>query len=263
MSSEARTFARENAHDGGCCVCNEWPHGALCRKHRRALTDILASLRRGLYELRSVALREEKLASDGGGASNPAFAPTPMDLAAQDLIDECEDVLQQVASDCGIWAGGGWQAILRKLPPRLTRLQSLRDYKHLANLDVKVRERLTPSSKRIIIGPCLNAKCSAVLSIVRGQAQVECQACGSSWTVEAVQIARRRELRDAVLLATPSEAASWILRMTGIHASRKVVNMWCQRGSITAPRVSEGRHRFRQADLLLLAETMKTRRVES
>ncbi|MCI1914630.1 MAG: hypothetical protein LKJ05_02725 [Bifidobacteriaceae bacterium] len=258
--AEPHTFGVENARHEGCCVCNEWPHGRLCRRHRRALAEDLTSLRTGLYELQSVALREERVSSGGEGHANPAFASTPLDLSAQDLIDEAEDVLQQVASDCGVWAGGQWQRILRRLPARVSRVQTLRDYERIERISGKVRDRVTPPAERIVIGPCLTAKCDAILSIARGQKSVQCRVCGSVQAVSEVWQVHRDGLRKhatPMKPRTPSQAAKWLTNETHVPVSRQAVFMRLSRGMMPSSTfLGDGFYAFDRGDLLDLAEAI-------
>jgi hypothetical protein len=223
-------------------------------------SENLTMLGRDLHKLRSIALREERVNAGGEGYANPAFASTPLDLGAQDLIDECEDALQQVASDCGIWAGGGWQAILRKLPARVARVQSLTDYRMVERITVKARNHVTPPVERIAIGACLD--CGAALSVARGQKAVECRSCGLLQAVSEVWEMRRTKLRETGARTkpmTPSRAASWLRHETHAQVSRQAVFMRLSRGMMPHTRdCGGGYYEFDKSELLDLVESIAT-----
>ena len=85
-----------------CPICGGLPRGPLCKTHRQELAKTIHGLRLGMRDLKQVERREIRYSSHGGGASHPAFAPTPIDISAADLYDQVEDTIQDVAGDIGL-----------------------------------------------------------------------------------------------------------------------------------------------------------------
>ena len=69
-----------------CPICEGLPRGPLCKTHRQELAKTIHELRLGMHELKQLERREIRYASHGGGTSHPAFAPTPIDISAADLL---------------------------------------------------------------------------------------------------------------------------------------------------------------------------------
>ena len=222
--------------------------------------DDLQKLFHLLPQLERVVRREEHVGGRQQGSASPAFAPTPVDLSAMDLLTEASETLEDICYNCGIYYTGTWRRSLSKLIPRRKQLLGepnvAADRERVGRLVQKVRLRLTPPSERILIGRCLNPVCGAELSIVGKVESVACPACGSVWSVEAVRGKRREKLRAAPpLLATPSQAAKWVREMTGIYVTRHVVMMWDTR-VMHSHRLGDGLHSYDKYELLRLAESM-------
>lgn len=247
-----------------CAICNTATNQPVCAKCARAYLTDLNELRTLLARLESVARREEHVGGRSQGHVSPAFAPTPVDLSAMDLLTEASETLEDVAGNCGIWDSVKWRRNLTRLVTRRTQLMNdpsvASDRERVWRLVQKVKLRLTPPSERIIIGPCLNPACGTELSIVGKCSDVVCPACGSVWSVDAVRQRRRERLRDETFTGTPAEAARWIYRKTHLYVTRKVIAMWLLRGSLPdTEHLGGGRHVFHLADLVAHAEEMRPR----
>ena len=241
-----------------CPICGGLPRGPLCKTHRQELAKTIHDLRLGMHELKQVERREIRYSTHGGGASHPAFAPTPIDISAADLYDQAEDTIQDVAGDIGLWGGKAPQ-LLAKLTARMGRLayapNSGRDYKQLTQALHQVRLRTTPPQDRIIHGHCLNPECRAQLIGLPDDKMATCPACGSVWSVTAIRQARMEELKGRTITCTPKDAADWTQWQTGRKVSRNRVDMWLRRGKLpSAVRAEEnGKWVFDTSELIACA----------
>lgn len=242
-----------------CPICEHMPHGGtLCKQHRKTLADNLHNLRIDYYQIHQYANRKAKPNNRGGGRS--PFPQTAYALTWGDLMDEIGSVLRPIGADVGIWETRTPQ-LIRALINHVGRLASCpqcgESYRAVSRIASKTRGLLTPPDDEIIYGTCLNPDCDSQVAGARDVSEARCQACGSVWSVEQLRRRRRERLHETPLDATPAEAAKWIHKTTGLYVTRKVVNMWIQRDSLTHEILGNGRHRFDMAELLGLAESMR------
>lgn len=161
-----------------CPVCDGMVRGGvLCKQHRREMAAALQSLRLNMYELAGLARREFKLAGRGQGHASAAFASTPLNMSAQVLYDETDDMLQDMAAAIGLW-GVRCPVLIRRLQGRLVALASSphcgEAFKEITHASEKIRLWLTPPDERIIYGRCLNPACLHEVSGVAGQKEATC-----------------------------------------------------------------------------------------
>lgn len=216
-----------------------------------------------MHELKMVADKQVKISSRQAGA-RPAFAPTPIDIAATDLYDDIEDIIQDVAADIGLW-GGRAPVLLRKLAGRIGRLydapNSGRDYRDLTDALRRVRERVTPQDEHIIYGHCLNTACKKTISGPVDAQTTACPTCGSIWTIKAVREARREILVGKVVVGTPSQIALWFKVQTGVNVKSQDVRNWLRRGRLTKSRkITRGVYEFDLEQLLACVEGDRSER---
>ena len=92
----------------------------LCRDCRRQYAKTLHQLRRNMQLLQRVARHEYKLTEPGsGGKPQGGAAPAPINLHAQDMLDQTEDGLQDMWNETGVESRPRWQTLLRDAPRRL------------------------------------------------------------------------------------------------------------------------------------------------
>ena len=92
----------------------------LCRDCRRQYAKTLHQLRRNMQLLQRVARHEYKLGEPGaGGKPQGGAAPAPINLHAQDMLDQTEDGLQDMWNETGVESRPRWQTLLRDAPRRL------------------------------------------------------------------------------------------------------------------------------------------------
>jgi hypothetical protein len=251
-----------------CPVCDEMIRGGvLCKQHRKELATALQSLRLNMYELAGLARREFKLGGRGQGHVRAAFAPTPLNMSAQVMYDETEDMLQDVAAVIGLW-GVRCPVLIRRLQGRVGALASSPHcgevFTQVTSSAEKLRVWLTPPEERIIYGKCLNPVCLREVSGTVGQREATCEYCGSTWTVNALRAARREHYRsnpvdgsgtDQTLKMTPAQAASWLKVRTNIPVTRKQVSDWIRRDRLpSCERLDGGCWLFNPVELLDSAE---------
>ena len=244
-----------------CPICEDLPRGPLCKTHRQELAKTIHGLKLGMHELKRMERREIRYTAHGGGASHPAFAPTPIDISAADLYDQVEDTIQDVAGDIGLWGGKAPQ-LLAKLASRMGRLadapNSARDYKQLTNALHRIKLRTTPPQDRIIHGHCLNPECGAQLAGLPDDTMVTCQECGSTWAVAEVRRARRERMTGQYITGKPKLAAQWISQETGIEIKRGDVSNWRSRGLLHPVETDvSGIWQWAKPELLACAEHMR------
>ncbi|MDF7665716.1 hypothetical protein [Bifidobacterium sp. ESL0745] len=242
-----------------CPICENMPHdGTLCKTHRKVLADNLHNLRIDYYQIQQYAYRKAK-PNNGGGARSP-YPQAAYALSWGDLMDEVGGVLRPIGADVGVWEPRTPQ-LIRKLINRVGRIAACPEcggaYRAVAHISSKVRGMITPVDDEIIYGRCLNPDCGSEVAGARDVSEVECRACGSVWSTDELRRTRREKLHEKPLEATPAEAAKWIHKNTGLYVTRKVVNMWIQRDSLTHESLGNGRHRFDMGELLALAESMR------
>lgn len=245
-----------------CTLCGAQTSQPVCSKCWKSYVDDLQKLFHLLPQLERVVRREEHMGGRQHGHASPAFASAPVDLPALDLLTEASETLEEVAGHANLWAHQ-WRQVVKKLithRPQVTQSRSLvEDRKRISRLASKVELRLTPPEERIIIGECLNPDCENSLTAIKGQQEVECHACKSIWKVEAVKSKRREKFHDEKLEATPSEAARWVKRTTGIYLTREVVAMWVHRKMLSASKTRDGRYSMDMGDILKLSEEFRPR----
>lgn len=250
-------------NEATCPVCDGMVRGGvLCKQHRRELAEALHKLRLGVYELKKVALREIKLGGRQQGRVNAAFASTPLDLAAQDLLDEVSDVLGEVGATIPVY-GMDTQHMIRALVSRVDRLASVpqcgENHRALTHIMLKVTTRLTSPEEKIIYGNCLNPMCGHELTGIAGQMEVACDKCLSVWNVEAVRTVRRQKLTFRSIEGRPSDAAGWVKRQTGIPIKPQNVKDWLRYDRLPSAEKLDmrGKYRFNVAELLTCSEATR------
>ena len=108
--------------DRNCQNCDKPAEApwTLCKTCRREYARLLHRLRVNLHLLQAVARREYRLSEPGaGGRPQGGDAPAPINLHAQDMLDQTEDGLQDMWNETGVESRPRWQTLLRDAPRRL------------------------------------------------------------------------------------------------------------------------------------------------
>lgn len=251
-------------NEATCPVCDGMVRGGvLCKQHRRELAEALHKLRLGVYELKKVALREIKLGGRQQGRVNAAFASTPLDLGAQDLLDEVSDVLGEVGATIPVY-GMDTQHMIRALVSRVDRLASVpqcgENHRALTHITLKVTTRLTPPEEKIIFGRCANLMCSKPLYGVDGQENVTCEFCGRTWKVSDIRTVRRFTSMISAESATAQQIAVK-LQSEGYKIKASTIRSWAFRGKLNTVESSNNQARYLLSDVYALVK-LKTTQAE-
>ena len=170
----------------------------LCRDCRRVYAKTLHRLRHDMMLLQQVSLHAYKLGEPGaGGKPQGGAAPAPINLHAQDMLDQTEDGLQDMWNETGVESRPRWQALLRDAPRRLPDLCRASRSGHWLTWLIHACERIEPlidrrPRTRRIIGVC--PECGREVLAAKGDA-------------ETLQMRQPRQ-RDRAARAKPSQGRS-------------------------------------------------------
>ena len=218
--------------DRNCQNCDKPAEApwTLCKTCRREYARLLHRLRVNLHLLQAVARREYRLSEPGaGGRPQGGDAPAPINLHAQDMLDQTEDGLQDMWNETGVESRPRWQALLRDAPRRLPDLCRASRSGHWLTWLIHACERIEPlidrrPRTRRIIGVC--PECGREVLAAKGETLRLCKPVPQDPHSHRMQPMAPRRLRarrarhDGEELATarqtPLEQTGrrrWILRV--------------------------------------------------
>lgn len=155
----------------------------LCRNCRRQYAKTLHRLRHDMMLLQQVSRHAYKLGEPGaGGVAQGGEAPAPINLHAQDMLDQTEDGLQDMWNETGVESRPRWQTLLRDSPRRLPDLCRASRSGHWLTWLIHTCERIEPlidrrPRTRRIIGVC--PECGRKYKELRlSEREWVCEHCG-------------------------------------------------------------------------------------
>ena len=117
----------------------------LCQDCRRTYAKTLHRLRHDMMLLQQVSRHAYKLGEPGaGGVAQGGEAPAPINLHAQDMLDQTEDGLQDMWNETGVESRPRWQTLLRDSPRRLPDLCRASRSGHWLTWLIHTCERIEP-----------------------------------------------------------------------------------------------------------------------
>ena len=215
----------------------------LCRNCRRQYAKTLHRLRRDMMLLQQVSRHAYKLGEPGaGGKPQGGAAPAPINLHAQDMLDQTEDGLQDMWNETGVESRPRWQTLLRDSPRRLPDLCRASRSGHWLTWLIHTCERIEPlvdrrPRTRRIIGVC--PECGREVMAAKGESLLLCK-CGNPINVVELREQSRDKAEAIHLTKTPAGMSQWLKDNYGYEVSRKVIIMWIRRGKLPSSKPIEG-----------------------
>ena len=251
----------------------------LCRDCRRVYAKTLHRLRHDMMLLQQVSLHAYKLGEPGaGGKPQGGAAPAPINLHAQDMLDQTEDGLQDMWNETGVESRPRWQALLRDAPRRLPDLCRASRSRHWLTWLIHACERIEPlidrrPRTRRIIGVCpecgrevLAAKGETLLAAkgetllaAKGETLLLCK-CGNPINVAELREQSQAKAETIHLTKTPAGMSQWLRENYGYEVSRKVIIMWIRRGKLPSSKpVEDGYYEFSIREIVSMAMAYSNR----
>lgn len=229
----------------------------LCRDCRRVYAKTLHRLRHDMMLLQQVSRHAYKLGEPGaGGKPQGGAAPAPINLHAQDMLDQTEDGLQDMWNETGVESRPRWQTLLRDSPRRLPDLCRASRSGHWLTWLIHTCERIEPlvdrrPRTRRIIGVC--PECGREVMAAKGESLLLCK-CGNPINVVELR-EQSRDKADAIhLTKTPAGMSQWLKDNYGYEVSRKQISNWLNRGKLPSSKpVDDGYWEFNIREILALA----------
>ena len=227
----------------------------LCRDCRRQYAKTLHQLRRNMQLLQRVARHEYKLGEPGaGGKPQGGAAPAPINLHAQDMLDQTEDGLQDMWNETGVESRPRWQTLLRDAPRRLPDLCRASRSGHWLTWLTHACERIEPlidrkPRTRRIIGvcpECLNTlgddgePVRTPIYAAHSARYAVCPECGAWLDLKRVRLEYLRRAGLMHITRTQSDAARWVRENTGVAVSGNDLKNWRTRGKMPRTRHIDG-----------------------
>lgn len=227
----------------------------LCRDCRRVYAKTLHRLRRDMMLLQQVSRHAYKLGEPGaGGKPQGGAAPAPINLHAQDMLDQIEDGLQDMWNETGVESRPRWQTLLRDSPRRLPDLCRASRSGHWLTWLIHTCERIEPlvdrrPRTRRIIGvcpECLNGRdeqgepVRTPIYAARDARYAICPACGAWLDLRRIRLEYLRSAGLMHITRTQADAARWIRANTGVNVSGNDLKNWRARGKMPSTRHIEG-----------------------
>lgn len=235
----------------------------LCRDCRRVYAKTLHRLRHDMMLLQQVSLHAYKLGEPGaGGKPQGGAAPAPINLHAQDMLDQAEDGLQDMWNETGVESRPRWQALLRDAPRRLPDLCRASRSGHWLTWLTHACERIEPlidrrPRTRRIIGVC--PECGREVTAAKGETLRLCK-CGAVIDVAELREQSRDKAEAIHLTKTPAGMSEWLRENYGYEVSRKVIIMWIRRGKLPSSKpVEDGYYEFSIREIVSMAMAYSSR----
>ena len=235
----------------------------LCKACRRGYARLLHRLRVNLHLLQAVARREYRLSEPGaGGRPQGGDAPAPINLHAQDMLDQTEDGLQDMWNETGVESRPRWQTLLRDAPRRLPDLCRASRSGHWLTWLTHACERIEPlidrrPRSRRIVGMC--PECGREVLAAKGETLRLCK-CGAVIDVAELREQSRDKAEAIHLTKTPAGMSEWLRENYGYEVSRKVIIMWIRRGKLPRSKpVEDGYYEFSIREIVSMAMAYSSR----
>ena len=207
----------------------------LCRDCRRVYAKTLHRLRHDMMLLQQVSLHAYKLGKPGaGGKPQGGAAPAPINLHAQDMLDQTEDGLQDMWNETGVESRPRWQALLRDAPRRLPDLCRASRSGHWLTWLIHACERIEPlidrrPRTRRIIGVC--PECGREVLAAKGETLRLCK-CGAVIDVAKLKAEAADTLNRYHKTLTPTGCSQWLRDDYGLDVPAMTVKNWLRRGKL-------------------------------
>ena len=234
----------------------------LCQDCRRQYAKTLHQLRRNMQLLQRVAWHEYKLGEPGaGGKPQGGAAPAPINLHAQDMLDQTEDGLQDMWNETGVENRPRWQTLLRDAPRRLPDLCRASRSGHWLTWLTHACERIEPlidrrPRSRRIIGVC--PECGREVTAAKGETLRLCK-CGAVIDVAELREQSRDKAEAIHLTKTPAGMSEWLRENYGYEVSRKTITDALRRGKLPSSKpIEDGYWEFNIREIVAFAVS-KTR----
>ena len=235
----------------------------LCRDCRRVYAKTLHRLRRDMMLLQQVSRHAYKLGEPGaGGKPQGGAAPAPINLHAQDMLDQIEDGLQDMWNETGVESRPRWQTLLMDSPRRLPDLcRASRSGPWLTWL-IHTCERIEPlvdrrPRTRRTIGVC--PECGREVMAAKGESLLLCK-CGNPINVVELREQSRDKAEAIHLTKTPAGMSQWLKDNYGYEVSRKVIIMWIRRGKLPSSKpIEDGYYEFSIREIVSMAMAYSSR----
>ncbi|WP_368105475.1 hypothetical protein [Bifidobacterium bifidum] len=247
-------------HCGNQQVEKPW---TLCQDCRRTYAKTLHQLCRNMQLLQRVARHEYKLGEPGaGGKPQGGDAPAPINLHAQDMLDQTEDGLQDMWNETGVESRPRWQTLLRDAPRRLPDLCRASRSGHWLTWLTHACERIEPlidrrPRSRRIVGMC--PECGREVLAAKGETLRLCK-CGAVIDVAELREQSRDKAEAIHLTKTPAGMSEWLRENYGYEVSRKVIIMWIRRGKLPSSKpVEDGYYEFSIREIVSMAMAYSSR----
>lgn len=219
-------------HCGNQQVEKPW---TLCQDCRRTYAKTLHQLCRNMQLLQRVARHEYKLGEPGaGGKPQGGAAPAPINLHAQDMLDQTEDGLQDMWNETGVESRPRWQTLLRDAPRRLPDLCRASRSGHWLTWLIHTCERIEPlidrrPRTRRIIGVC--PECGREVLAAKGETLRLCK-CGAVIDVAKLKAEAADTLNRYHKTLTPTGCSQWLRDDYGLDVPAMTVKNWLRRGKL-------------------------------
>nr|WP_303826494.1 PhnA protein [Bifidobacterium catenulatum] len=229
----------------------------LCQNCRQDYWKLIRQLGHvQLPALTSIMLKQAHIGATGHTPSK-GNAPTPIDVHAQDLIEEAEAWLAEQAGKINARYSNlpwdkAWKRIIANKHTILTMSTAADDYAALEHIVRRNEQALTPEDELIILGTCPN--CHRQLTGTPDAESVTCPDCHTEWAAPAIKAARDERLWQIQITGTPSDAAKELKRY-GLSVSRNLISQWLKRGKLHAtPTEHKRQYTFNLGELAALLD---------
>lgn len=214
----------------------------LCPACRRDYARALHSLRRNMLLLQAVARRAYRLGDHTAGRAQGGAAPAPINVHAQDVLDETETLLQDAWADTGAAWSDRWQRLIPRMQSHLAELcQAAHAGEYLHRLE-HANQRIMPlvdrrPRTRRIVGVC--PECGREVTAAKSESLRACR-CGALVDVDRL----REETAEAIgryhRTLTPAGCSRWLRDDYGLDVSRKTITDWLRRGKLPSSKPVSG-----------------------